>query len=48
MFSKHRLTCARVPQCSKSGPSRKTRLTFVLRALDGSLAGTSHRDVAGG
>ncbi|WP_363225058.1 DUF2285 domain-containing protein [Mesorhizobium sp.] len=47
----------RVPQCSKFGstpacplvfsPERHgPRLTFVLRALDGSLAGASHRELA--
>lgn len=43
MFPKQRLRCA-VPQSSKSGPSRKKRRTFVLRALAAYLLGVTSRD----
>nr|WP_244742525.1 DUF2285 domain-containing protein [Mesorhizobium sp. L-8-10] len=48
MFSKHRLRALECLNELSLGQSRKTRLTFVLRGLDGSLAGASHREVAEG
>ncbi|WP_245270466.1 DUF2285 domain-containing protein [Mesorhizobium ciceri] len=56
MFSKHRLRaleCLNALSLGRQLPARLfppekrgSRLTFVLRALDGSLAGASHRELA--